>query len=212
MMSIDQQVRLGCIRRQDRVMTKRINQSHTMPSRRYLRLTGLFKAFRRRQDGATAIEFGMVALPFFMVLFAIIETAMIFFTSQVLETAVANASRVIRTGQAVAKYPNPATALANFKNDVCANVTKLVDCQGALQIDVKSFTSFAAADAAATTSGGNLDTSAFGYQVPGPSQIFVIRAVLAYPLYVPTWNHGLATLNGNKRAIVASAAFRTEPF
>ena len=147
-----------------------------------------------------------------MVLFAVIETAMIFFTSQVLETAVANASRAIMTGQAVTKYPNPATALANFKNDVCANVTTLVDCQAALQIDVRSFTSFATANAAATVSGGNLDTSAFGYQVPGPNQIFVVRAVMAYPLYVPSWNQGLATLNGGKRAIVASAAFRTEPF
>jgi Flp pilus assembly protein TadG len=153
-----------------------------------------------------------VALPFFMVLFAVIETAMIFFTAQVLETAVANASRSIMTGQALAKYPNPATALANFKNDVCANVTTLIDCQAALQIDVKSFTSFATANALATTSGGNLDTSAFGYQVPGPNQIFVVRAVMAYPLYVPAWNQSLAKLNGNKRAIVASAAFRTEPF
>jgi hypothetical protein len=130
----------------------------------------------------------------------------------VLENAVANASRVLLTGQAVAKYPNPATALANFKNDVCASVTALVDCQATVQIDVRSFTSFATANAAATTNAGNLDTSGFGYQVPGPNQIFVVRAVMAYPLYVPSWNQGLATLNGGQRAIVASAAFRTEPF
>lgn len=191
-------------------MTQRSNQNLAMPRR--VRTARLFKAFRRRQDGATAIEFAMVALPFFMILFAVIETAMVFYTSQVLETAVANASRAIRTGQAVTKYPNPATALANFKNDICAGVTTLVDCQATVQIDVKSFTSFATANAAATTSGGNLDTSAFGYQVPGPNQIFVVRAVMAYPLYVPAWGNGLATLNGGKRAIVASAAFRTEPF
>lgn len=193
-------------------MIKFVSQNHRLPLRQRIRMPRIFRAFRRRQDGATAIEFGMVALPFFMVLFAVIETAMIFFTSQVLETAVANASRSIMTGQAVTKYPNPATALANFKNDVCANVTTLVDCQAALQIDVRSFASFATANAAATVSGGNLDTTAFGYQAPGPNQIFVVRAVMAYPLYVPSWNHSLATLNGNKRAVVASAAFRTEPF
>lgn len=173
---------------------------------------GLFRSFMRQQDGATAVEFGMVGLPFFMILFAVIETAMIFITSQVLETAVANASRVILTGQAVARYPNPATALANFKNDVCADVTTLIDCQAALQIDVRRSVSFATANAAATVSGGNLDTSSFAFQMPGPDQIFVVRAVMAYPLYVPIWGAGLATLNDGKRAIVASAAFRTEPF
>lgn len=137
---------------------------------------------------------------------------MVFWTSQVLETAVANASRSILTGEANTKYPNPATALASFKNDVCANVTALVDCQANIQVDVRSFISFATANAAATVSGGNLDTSAFGYQKPGPQQIFVVRAVMAYPLYVPVWNQGLANLNGGKRALVASATFRTEPF
>lgn len=193
-------------------MIKIVNQNYRLALRQRIRAARLFRAFRRRQDGTTAVEFAMVALPLFMIMFAIIETVMVFFTSQVLETAVANASRSIMTGQAITKYPNPATALASFKNDVCVHVTTLIDCQGALQIDVKSFTSFATANAAATTSGGNLDTSAFGYQVPGPNQIFVVRAVMAYPLMVPSWNQSMATLNGGKRAIVASAAFRTEPF
>lgn len=193
-------------------MTQLIDQGTRLPPRRRNGLAGLLRNFRRRQDGTTAVEFAMVGLPFMMVLFAVIETTMVFFTAQVLETAVANASRAIMTGQAVTKYPNPATALANFKNDVCVNVTTLVDCQAELQIDVRAYTSFATANAAATISGGNLDTSAFGYQVPGPNQIFVVRAVMAYPLFVPGWNQGLGTLNGDKRAIVASAAFRTEPF
>lgn len=193
-------------------MTQLADQSTSLPLQRKSGIVHLIRIFRRRQDGATAVEFGMVALPFFLILFAVVETAMIFFTSQVLETAVANASRAIMTGQALTKYPNPATALAQFKNDVCANVTGLIDCQGSLQVDVKSFTSFAAANADVPANGGNLDTSAFGYQAPGPSQIFVVRAVLAYPLYVPTWNQGLAKLNGGKRAMIASAAFVTEPF
>jgi hypothetical protein len=56
--------------------------------------------FRRDERGATVIEFGLVALPFFGLLFAIIETALVFFAGQALETAVSNAARLIRTGQA----------------------------------------------------------------------------------------------------------------
>lgn len=193
-------------------MIDQIVDSPKQSRRMRRRLARLFRAFRRRQDGATAIEFGMVAFPFFLVLFAVLESTMVFFTSQVLETAVANASRVILTGQALTKYPNPATALANFKNDICANVTTLVDCQANLKVDVRSYASFATADASAPIAAGNLDTSTFGYQPPAPEQIFVVRAVMAYPLYIPTWNKGLANLSGGKRALVASAAFRAEPF
>lgn len=43
----------------------------------------------RRQDGAVAVEFGLVAAPFLVLVFAIMETAIIFFSGQALETAVA---------------------------------------------------------------------------------------------------------------------------
>jgi pilus assembly protein Flp/PilA len=176
------------------------------------RVVRLFARFGRRQEGATAVEFALIAVPFFMLMFAIIEVTMLFWTAQAMEAAVANASRVLLTGQALTKYPNSATALASFKNDICARVTVLINCQDNVQVDVRSYASFATANAAATVSGGNLDTSAFAYQQPGPQQIYLVRAVMAYPLYVPIWSQGLANLNGNKRAIVATTAFRTEPF
>ncbi|MBX9718883.1 MAG: pilus assembly protein, partial [Microbacteriaceae bacterium] len=38
----------------------------------------------RRQDGSAAVEFGMVAMPFLMLVFAIMETAIVFFAGQTL--------------------------------------------------------------------------------------------------------------------------------
>lgn len=172
----------------------------------------LIRRFQRGEHGASAVEFAMIASPCFMLFFAVIEVTMLFWTSQALETAVANASRTILTGQAVSKYPVPATALGNFKNDVCANMTTLIDCQATVSVDVRSYTSFATANASVSTAGGTIDTSGFAYQTPGPNQIFVVRAVMEYPLTIPNWSNGLANLNSGKRALVASAAFRTEPF
>ena len=54
----------------------------------------------RRQDGAAAVEFGLVAAPFLALIFAIMETAIVFFAGQALETAVADSARLILTGQA----------------------------------------------------------------------------------------------------------------
>ena len=46
------------------------------------------RRFTRKEDGATAIEFGMVAAPFFALLFAILETVFVFYAGQTLENAV----------------------------------------------------------------------------------------------------------------------------
>ena len=53
----------------------------------------------KREDGTVAIEFAFVAMPFFALLVATIETSLIFFAGQTLETAVADAGRMIMTLQ-----------------------------------------------------------------------------------------------------------------
>ena len=58
------------------------------------------RRFARGDDGIAAVEFGIVAAPFLALMFAIMETAIVFFASQTLETAVADSARLIMTGQA----------------------------------------------------------------------------------------------------------------
>ena len=45
----------------------------------------LLRRFRRNRGGSAVVEFALVAPMFFALLFAIIETALMFFASQVLE-------------------------------------------------------------------------------------------------------------------------------
>ena len=58
------------------------------------------RRFRRNRRGSAAVEFALVAPVFFALLFAIIETAIVFFASQVLETITQDSARMIMTGQA----------------------------------------------------------------------------------------------------------------
>src|ERR1035441_3383872 len=58
------------------------------------------RRFRRSRRGSAAVEFALVAPLFFALLFAIIETALMFFASQVLETVTQDSARMILTGQA----------------------------------------------------------------------------------------------------------------
>jgi Flp pilus assembly protein TadG len=175
----------------------------------------LLSRFRRSQDGATAVEFAFISIPFLMLLAAILETALMFWTSQVLEEAVSQTSRRLLTGEALTRYTNPATNTATFRNDVCAASPGLVDCSK-LIIDVRTYSSFAGAksgiDGSNPITAGGLNTTGFGYNAPQPQQIVVVRAVLEYPLFFTYWSESLANIGSGRRGIVASATFRTEPF
>src|SRR3954470_9272509 len=102
------------------------------------------RRFIRHQDGTSTVEFAMLAAPFLALMFAIIETAVVFFAGQALETAGADSARLILTGQAQTQGFDQ----AKFKQAVCAKIYGLFDCTGGLYIDVKNYSSFAAINTA----------------------------------------------------------------
>ena len=82
------------------------------------------RSFARDERGVTVIEFAILALPFFTLIFAIIETAMVFFASQVLDSALEDASRMVRTGRAqAANY-----TMTEFRSYLCGYTFNLLDC------------------------------------------------------------------------------------
>ena len=60
----------------------------------------VFRRFRRNRQGSAAVEFALIAPLFFGMLFAIIETAIVFFAGQVLEQGTAESARLMMTRQA----------------------------------------------------------------------------------------------------------------
>jgi Flp pilus assembly protein TadG len=164
--------------------------------------------FRHDRRGTSAVEFGIVVVPFTALLFAIIETAVVFFSGQVLETAVADAGRLILTGQAQLQ----GFSQQQFKDSVCSRIPALFDCQSMVTLDVRTFPSFANATVPPPVTNGKLDTSTFGYSPGGPGQIVVVRAAMEYPIYVTLLNPNIANLTNGKRLIMASTTFRNEPY
>jgi Flp pilus assembly protein TadG len=163
----------------------------------------------RDKEGIATVEFAIVAAPFLALMFAIMETAIVFFAGQTLETAVGDSARLIMTGQA----QTSSFTQTQFKNAVCAKILGLFDCQGGLQIDVKTYTSFSTVSSAKPIdSNGNLQTSNFGYSPGGPGDIVVVRLMYQWPIYVSLLGFNLADMAGNKRLIMATAAFRNEPY
>jgi Flp pilus assembly protein TadG len=165
--------------------------------------------FARAQDAAAAVEFALVAAPFLALIFAILETALVFFAGQTLETAASNSARLIMTGQAqTAGYSQ-----ADFKTAVCNNLSNgMFNCSSGVYVDVKSYASFAAISNTPPVANGQLDTSKMGYTPGGPGDIVVVRLYYQWPIYVSLFNEDLANLNGGSRLLVATAVFRNEPY
>jgi Flp pilus assembly protein TadG len=162
----------------------------------------------RREDGAAAVEFGLVAAPFLALLFAIIETALVFFAGQTLETATADASRLILTGQA----QTAGFSQTQFKQAVCSRVYGLFDCLGGVKIDVRTASSFASTNMSKPLDANGNVQGGLMYSPGNPQDIVVVRVMYEWPVYVSLLGLNLSDMSGSKRLLMATAAFRNEPY
>ena len=187
-------------------MSKHYRESAAARMKRWFGIRTI-RRLARQEDGTAAVEFGIVALPFLALVFAIIETALVFFASQVLETAAADSARLIMTGQAQMQGLTKTT----FKDKVCSRIFGLFDCQSGVHVDVQTFGSFGAVDLQKPIDeDGKLDTSGFKFAPGGPEDIVVVRLVYQWPTFVSLL--GLSNMAGNHRLMMATAAFRNEPY
>ena len=162
--------------------------------------------FRRDDSGATVVEFALVALPFIALMFAILETALMFFAGQTMETAVGTAARLIRTGQA----QQQGFDLGTFKDQICNQVSPLFACAG-IKLDVRKYTTFDSVDLSVPVTDGNLDVQE-NYDPGKGGDIVVVRAYYEWPVFVRLLGNDLSTLSNGTHLLVATAAFRNEPF
>lgn len=175
--------------------------------RHLIRMTPL-RRFTRAEEGASTVEFAMVITPFLALLFAIMETAVVFLADQTLETAVADSARLIMTGQAQKQKFDQQT----FKNSLCSRVYALFDCQNGIIIDVRTAKSFGDASAAKPLdSNGNLANN-FTYDPGVAGDIVVVRVMYQWPVWVPGLGLNLSNMANGKRLLMATSAFRNEPF
>ena len=101
-------------------------------------LLGKFVRLRRNENGATAIEFAMLAAPFLLLLIGVFESGTMLLVNYQLDDAVADTARLIRTGQAQAA----GMSAEAFKKAVCGRVILVRNCESELLVDVDTFADF----------------------------------------------------------------------
>jgi Flp pilus assembly protein TadG len=165
--------------------------------------------FADRTEGATAVDFALVAAPFLALLFAILETGLVFFADQTLETTAAQASRLILTGQA----QNQNLSQDQFKTAVCQRASSFFNCDN-IMIDVRTAADFSSANTSLPVDqNGNLQNN-FVYQPGSAGDIVVVRLMYQWPIYVTFMGigQGLSNMGNGQDLMMATVAFRNEPY
>src|SRR5689334_6853769 len=108
----------------------------------------------REKNGASALEFALIAPIFVLLTLATIETSVIYIAGSSLQVATDRAARLVRTGQA----QGAGMSQTQFRQSLCSNLAPIVPCNSNLQIDVQTYTNYNAANYGnPLTSSGNLD-------------------------------------------------------
>ena len=169
-----------------------------------------FRRYSRDDQGVTAIEFAMVGLPFFMLVLGILEFGLAFFVNRIVDNAVLEASRLVRTGQGQAFSVN------TFRDKLCQSMPVLPCNAGKVQVKVEKIKSFG-------TAGTNFDKlppmldkdgKPTGDQYDpniGRSEIVVVRVIYRWPMFSSFLNFGAGDGSG-ERKLYSTHIFRTEPW
>ena len=167
---------------------------------------------RRRgaREGSAAVEFALVAFPFFFMLFAIMEIGVVFVTDAVLDNAVLDAGRLVRTGQAA----NSNMTAAQFKTALCGKMSVFSPgCDERTTVDVRVIPQFRDPTLPDPMSNGSsFDTSELTYTSGQPGSLVLIRAWYRQPLFTPFLSQALSRLGDGTIMMTATATFRNEPW
>jgi Flp pilus assembly protein TadG len=188
--------------------------------------TGRVSRFRRDRDGGVAIEFAILAIPFFLLVFAIIETCVAFAAEQTLNYAVDTLGRQLRTGQ-ITFGTGEATDVTEdeFKTKFCTELSMMITC-GAdvdtrLFIDLKSYANFGAMPTSVPLQGGtwgDLDTSGFAFSPGGSASINMLRAFYKWKVTADLVRPYITNVRGASGAmpdyylIASTTAYRNEAY
>jgi Flp pilus assembly protein TadG len=176
----------------------------------------LTRRFLGDRRGSTAMEFAMLALPFALLVFAILESCISFAGQEVMANITDDVARQVRTGQL-----KPADLTGTKLRDlICAQLEIMVakTCPGLL-VDLREYPTFAdAATASFKIVNGEIvltqGANAMDFAVtPGLAETKnMLRVFYKWPVMTDFMAKSMANLNGGNTLHFASVTWQNEPF
>ncbi len=173
-------------------------------------------AWVKDEQGTSAIEFAIVALPFFLFVLGLIGVGLYFFTMSSLSYGVEAAARQIRTGEAQKSALN----VGQFKNLVCAAAGSYINC-ARLSVLVQSGDTWSAITPQSCVDSNNNMVASTGSASDAISTYTGVASEVVLVTLCYQWDLAQSfsflklgkNADGSGSAVVqAATAFRTEPY
>jgi Flp pilus assembly protein TadG len=164
--------------------------------------------FRDARQGATMVEFALIAPAFLATLLAVLQTTLFLFAQAVLQNAAVEAGRLFMTGQA------QNLTQAQFQTTICPMVQALFTC-GNVMVNVTNATSFSGASTGEPTltfnSNGSVSNS-WSYNPGTQGEVMVVQLIYQWPIIGIPLGSVLPSLGNGSAEIMGVSAFRVEPY
>ena len=181
--------------------------------------------FGRSESGASAVEFAMLAVPFFGILCATFETAVDYWAQTNLDVVLSEAARGIYTGKFqsdnAGSKKTPEQMLAILRDQLCNEDGKprstLFVCQN-VRLNITSADTFTGSSStspvATDAKTGKTDwNSNFGkYTCATGSTIVRVQAAVDFPVYFSFLKPNVTKLSSGRRILESATVFRVEPY
>jgi Flp pilus assembly protein TadG len=176
---------------------------------------GSIRAFIKERSAATAVEFGLIAVPFMAMILEILQNAFFVYVSGALDHATVAAARQIMTGS----VQNQSLTAAQFRTQIlCPLLPAAMSCNNVVvniqnYSESSGYTSFLNATQTSIIV-PPLNNTLTSFCPGGTGQYVYVQVFYAMPFFIAAWLPVVTTTyNGTKvRLVSAAAAFKNEPF
>ena len=171
----------------------------------------MLRRFVRSQSGAAAVEFALVAGPFFFVLGSIAETGLMLFSEYVIQHSVQGIAREVRIHQVAATDGTILMTESETKTEFCNTLTSLIDCAADVTLYIRSASNFATLKTA-TPSYISIGSGGPASYSPGAANsAVVVIATYDWDFAFPLMDFLGNIDGGSKRRLHGIAVFDNEP-
>lgn len=176
---------------------------------------GAIRGFGKDRNGGTAVEFAVLAIPFILLVFAIMESAISFAAQQTVANATDDVARQLRTGKIKRSISEN-----DLRQRICDGMSVMVraGCPG-MVFDLRQFSTFAEAanyrfridNGALQLMNGNAPDNR-RYDPGASTTKNMLRVFYEWPLITDIMRKRLASLSDGNTLLTATAIWQNEPF
>lgn len=167
----------------------------------------IFGKFIKNRKGSAAIEFALLAIPFIVVMFSIVEVAMMFFVNSALDSALHKTIRNIRTGTATAQ----AWDMSRFKMELCKNLAYSFSCSNSVLVRAIKVSTVGNISYATPVTAGQL-TVVETFTLGASGDYVLVQVFLPWNPIVSFYKLSSSKLTDGTYVLGASAIFKNEPY